>query len=174
VSSGNDWRPRSELSFRALADLLPLEERPALIPEEINRVWLDSLWESRDGMSQARWGLTDYIWPDNNHPESLVVALSKRYSTLCFITVWEDPDVFEAASALIWRGRVQRRTLREVEGDRIRKIIYARHGLSTDDDAENPDESTANDDLDVALLDCVQRHWDTSLERLLRGLTPRR
>jgi hypothetical protein len=39
--------------------------------------------------------------------------------------------------------------------------------LSTNDDVENPDGSTADDDLDVALLDFVRRHWDTSLKRLV-------
>ena len=30
-----------------------------------------------------------------------------------------------------------------------------------------------NDDLDIALLDYVQREWDRELERLLRGLSKR-
>jgi hypothetical protein len=35
-------------------DLLPFELRPPRIPEEIERVWLDEIWVSRDGMSQAQ------------------------------------------------------------------------------------------------------------------------
>jgi hypothetical protein len=53
-------------------------------------------------------------------------------------------------------------------------VIYARHGLSPDGDNGDEDESTADDDLDIALLDYAQREWDRELERLLRGLSRRR
>ena len=52
-------------------------------------------------------------------------------------------------------------------------MIYTRHGLSADGDNGDKDESTADDDLDIALLDYVQREWDRELERLLRGLSKR-
>jgi hypothetical protein len=172
VRAESAWRPRSELSFRALADLLPFELRPPQIPAEIERVWLDSVWESRDGISQARWVLTDYVRPDDSLLQLLLAALSARYRNLCFTTAWEDPDTFEAGSTLIWRGHVRRRAVREAEMLRIRKEIYARWGLSPDDD-DNPDEATAfsaDEDLDVALLDYVQRHWDNAVERVLHGL----
>ena len=84
---------------------------------------------------------------------------------------WEEPDTFEAGSTLIWRGRARRRKARLVEVNRIRKVIYARNGLSPDGD--NDDESTADDDLDIALLDHVQPEWDRELERLLGGLSKR-
>ena len=42
-------------------------------------------------------------------------------------------------------------------------MIYARHGLSPDGDNGDEDESTADDDLDIALLDYVQREWDEEL-----------
>jgi hypothetical protein len=124
------WRPRSELSFRALADLLPFELRPPQIPEEIEDVSLQDIWVSRDGMSQAHWGLTDYVWPDDKLLGQLLAALSARYRNLSFIMASEDPDTFEAESALIWQGRVQRRRARLLEVRRIRKMIYLRHGLS--------------------------------------------
>ena len=133
-------------------------------------MWLQDIWVSRDGMSQAHWGLTDYVWPDDRLPRLLLAALSARYRSLCFIMAWEEPDTFEAGSALIWQGRVRKRG-RLLDVDRIRKMIYLRHGLSPDGD--NDDESTANDDLDIALLDYVQREWDRELERLLRGLSKR-
>jgi hypothetical protein len=171
VRAKSAWRQRSELSFRSLADLLPFELRPRHIPEEIERVWLQDMWVSRDGMSQALWGLTDYVWPDDRLPALLLAALSARYRNLCFIIAWEEPDTFEAGSSLIWQGRVRRRKARPVEVNRIRKAIYARHGLSPDGDNGADDESTADDDLDIALLDYVQREWDSELERLLRGLS---
>jgi len=174
VRDKSPWRPRSELSFRALADLLPFELRPPRIPEEIERVWLNDTWVSRDGMSQAHWGLTDYVWEDDELPIQLLTALSARYRNLCFIIGWEEPDTFEAGSALIWQGRVRRRKARLAEVNRIRKVIYARHGLSPDGDNGDKDESTADDDLDIALLDYAQREWDRELERLLRGLSSRR
>jgi hypothetical protein len=173
VRAKSAWRPRSELSFRALADLLPFELRPPQIPEEVERVWLDDIWVSRDGMSQAHWGLTDYVWPDDELPVLLLAALSIRYRNLCFVIAWEEPDTFEAGSTLIWRGRARRRKARLVEVNRIRKVIYARHGLSPDGDNGDKDESTADDDLDIALLDYIQREWDSELERLLRGLSKR-
>jgi len=40
--------------------------------------------------------------------------------------------------------------------NRIRKVIYARHGLSPDGDNGDEDESTVDDDLDIALLDYAQ------------------
>jgi hypothetical protein len=171
VRAKSAWRQRSELSFRSLADLLPFELRPRHIPEEIERVWLQDMWVSRDGMSQALWGLTDYVWPDDRLPVLPLSALSARYRNLCFIIAWEEPDTFEAGSSLIWQGRVRRRKARPVEVNRIRKAIYARHGLSPDGDNGADDESTADDDLDIALLDYVQREWDSELERLLRGLS---
>jgi hypothetical protein len=171
VRAKSAWRPRSELSFRSLADLLPFELRPRHIPEEIQRVWLQDMWVSRDGMSQAQWGLTDYVWPDDRLPVLLLGALSARYRNLCFVIAWEEPDTFEAGSALIWQGRVRRRKARLVAVNRIRKAIYARYGLSPDGDNGADDESTADDDLDIALLDFVQHEWDSELERLLRGLS---
>ena len=169
VRPGSAWRTRSELSVRALADLLPYDKRPPVIPEEIDRVWLYEVWESRDGMSQARWGLTDYVWGDDSLFVLLLAALSSRYKNLCFVTAWEDPDMFEAASALIWRGRVRRRPLYKAEYAWIKKTIYARYGLSPDDDDPDADESIADSDLDMAMLDYVQRHWDPQVQRILRG-----
>ena len=173
VRTRSAWRARSELSFRSLADLLPFELRPRHIPEEIERVWLQDMWVSRDGMSQALWGLTDYVWPDDRLPVLLLGGLSARYRNLCFVIAWEEPDTFEAGSTLIWRGRARRRKARLVEVNRIRKVIYARHDLSPDGDNGDKDESTADDDLDIALLDYIQREWDGELERLLRGLSKR-
>ena len=176
VRARSAWRPRSELSFRALADLLPFELRPPQIPEEIECVWLHAVWESRKGMSLADWSLTDYEWPDDKLPVLLLAALSARYRNLCFIMAEEDTDTLEAGSTLIWRGRVRRRKARDAEVTRMIKVIWPRYGLSPDGDDGDEDVSsilTAEEDLNNALLDHVQREWDKELERLLRGLSKR-
>jgi len=169
VRAKSAWRPRFELSFRALADLLPFELRPPQIPEEIDLVQLHAVWESRKGMSLAQWDLTDDVWPDDKLAVQLLAALSERYRNLCFITVWEEPDTWEGGSTLIWRGRVRRRQARDAEVTRMVNVIWPKYGLSPDEDED--ESGVAHGDVDDALLDQIQHEWDKELERLLRGLS---
>ena len=169
----NPWRERLAISFKALADLVPKPERPSEVPADIDRTWLDRVWESRDGMSRAVWVLTDEELIDDEALEHLLRAISARYRRVCLVSAWDDPDNVEAASTLFWRGRVRRYRLSEAAKRRILRTCYGRHGVryteaTVEDDSVDEDvHIAAMADADMAMLDAVERHWDRRIEALL-------
>ena len=168
---GSPWRSRPDLSFRALAELLPGNIRPAVIPPEIERSWFDDIWAYRNVL-RARWILTDYEWDDDVALEQLLVALSKRYREVCFTACWEQPDTFEAGGTFVWRGRIANHSVSRAEYSRIMRHVYARYDMTPDVGGDETTEATADHDVDMALLDQAESHWDGRILRIFERHTP--
>jgi hypothetical protein len=158
-STRNPWRSRPEISFGSLANLLPRNVRPTEIPPELANSYQDEIWACGNVL-RARWSLTDDEWADDVAFEQLLVALSRRYRQLCLIACWEEPDTFEAGGSFFWRGRVVKHSLSRVDHERIVKAVYGRYGLAPDGDGDETTGVTADDDVDMALLEQAESHWD--------------
>jgi len=161
--AGSPWRKRADLAFRALAALLPRDVRPSDVPPELEHSWLQDV-QSNGTLLRARWGLDDDGWDSDEPFKRLLLELSKRYREICLVECWEDPDAFEAGGTLYWRGRAFRHAVSVTDRDRIMKEIYAQYGMTPD--VGGDDEGTADDEVDGALLERAETHWDSRVLRL--------
>jgi hypothetical protein len=160
---GSPWRKRADLSFRALAQLLPRNVRPSDVPPEPEHSWLEDV-QSNGTLFRARWGLNDDAWDSDEPFKRLLLELSKRYRETCLVECWEDPDAFEAVGTLYWRGRAFRHAVSDTDRQRIMKEVYAQYGMTPD--VGGDDEATADDEVDAALLERAETHWDSRVLRL--------
>jgi hypothetical protein len=161
---GSPWRKRAELSFRALAQLLPRDVRPSNVPSELKHSWLQDM-QFNGTLLRARWVLNDDEWESDEPFKRLLLELSKRYREICLVECWEDPDAFEAGGTLYWRGRAVRHAVSDTDRRRIMKEIYAQYGMTPEIGGD--DEATADDEVDAALLERAEAHWDSRVLRLL-------
>jgi len=164
---GIPWRSRSQISFRALANLLPPDVRPRELPPDVERSWLDEIW-GHERVARARWILTDYESDDDAALERLLVALSARYRQVCFVACSEEPDTFEAGGMFVWRGRIATRPVSRADRERIVKSVYAEYGRTPDSEDDDSD-GAADDEVDGALLDHAELLWDSRVLRTLNA-----
>jgi hypothetical protein len=161
---GSPWRKRPDLAFRALAELLPWGVRRSEAPRELEHSWLQIVQSNRT-LLRARWVLNDDAWDSDEPFKRLLLQLSRRYRETCLMQCWEDPDAFEAGSTLYWRGRAFRHAVSATDRQRIIREVYAQYGMTPD--VGGDDEATADDEVDSALLERAERHWDSRVLRLL-------
>jgi hypothetical protein len=166
---GSPWRKRADLSFRALGQLLPRDVRPLDVPPELEHSWLQDI-QSNGTLLRVRWGLDDDAWDSDEPFKRLLSELSNRYRETCLVECWEDPDALEAGGTLYWRGRAFRHVVSDTDQRRIMKEVYAQYGMTPD--VGGDDEATADDEVDAALLERAETHWDSRVLRLFHRETP--
>jgi hypothetical protein len=75
----------------------------------------------------------------------------------------EEPDTCEAGGTFVWRGRIAKHSVRRADHNRIMKSIYARYDMTPDVGGDGSTEAMADHDVDMALLDQAESHWDSRI-----------
>jgi hypothetical protein len=155
------WWGRHDVSFRAMAELLPRDVRPREMPADIPTAHLLGV-RRRGSLYRACWALDVRKWWDDEKLEELLTRLSMRFRQFRYLLVWEDPDSFTAGSTFVRRGRMKRHHVPEVECKRIVNAAFRRCGVPLD--TEDDDAALlASGEADAALLDRAEEYWARQL-----------